>query len=416
VRVRVLLFALLLAVVCGTSLVGDEHWNRFRGPNGSGVSTATTIPTTWTDTDYNWQVDLPGGGASSPVVWGDKLFVTAADAAKLQRMLLCYSCADGKLLWSQAFRYTKDKKHTRNTYASNTPAVDAERVYTLWQSPKSSQLLAYDHGGQEVWRIDLGPYQSGHGGGLSPIVVDGLVVVNHAHEGNSFLLGVDAATGKERWRVPRERIKASYSTPCVFTDASGQQQLIFTSWKQGITSIDPATGSVLWERGVFEPDDIEKRCIGSPVVSDGVIYGTCGFTTGRKLLVALAPAASAQGSDAKELFRVDRGVTHMPSPLVHAGRVYSWTDAGVVYCFDAKTGETIWQKRLGGNFSGSPICIDGKLYCLSEDEEMVVIATGDKFQELGRVQLDSGSSSTPAVSGGVLYFRTAGKLYSLGGK
>jgi outer membrane protein assembly factor BamB len=331
-------------------------------------------------------------------------------------MLLCYSTLDGKLLWSQGHPYAKEKKHARNTYATSTPAVDMARVYTLWQSRESSQLLAYDHAGQEVWRVDLGPYQSNHGGGLSPIVVDGLVVVNNAHEGDSFLLGVEAATGKERWRVPRARVKASYSTPCVYTDASGKQQLIFTSWKQGITSIDPASGSVLWETSVFEPDGIEKRAIGSPVIWEGVVYGTCGFTNGQKLLVAVKPPTLGGGADAKELFSIERGITHMPSTLLYNGRIFNWTDAGIVYCFDAKSGESIWQKRLGGNFSGSPICVDDKLYCLSDDGEMVVIAAADEFQELGRAKLDSGSSSTPAVSDGIMYFRTDARLYSLGGK
>jgi len=416
VSVRVASLALFFAGLCCASLLGDEPWSRFRGPNGSGCSEAQTIPATWTANDYNWQIDLPGGGASSPVVWKDKIFVTAASESKLERMLLCYSTADGRLLWSRGVPYVKEKKHARNTYASNTPAVDAERVYTLWQSRESSRLLAYDHAGQELWRFDVGAYQSGHGGGLSPIVVDGLVVLNNAQEGDSFLLGVDAATGRERWRVPRDRIKASYSTPCVLTDANGKKQLIFTSWKQGITSVALTTGSVLWEKSVFEPDGIEKRSIGSPVVSNGVVYGTSGFTAGKKLLVALDASSSSTSGDVKELFRTERGVTHMPSTLVCYGRVYNWTDAGVVYCLDAKSGETIWQKRLGGNYSGSPICVNGRLYCLSEDEEMVVISAGDEFQELARVKLDSGTSSTPAVSDGILYFRTDGKLYSLGGK
>ncbi len=407
--------ALVVASLLTAVLQADEPWNRFRGPNGSGVSTTTTVPTTWTDTDYNWQVALPGAGASSPVIWGDKVFVTAANDTKLERMLLCYSAADGKLLWSHAFPFTKEKKHARNTYATNTPAVDAQRVYTLWQSREGSQLLAFDHAGKELWKLDLGPYSSGHGGGLSPIVVDGLVAINNAHEGDSFLLGVDGATGKERWRIPRLKVKATYSTPCVLAGADGSNQLIFTSWKQGITCVDASSGKVLWEQNVFEPDGVEKRAIGSPVTANGLVYGTCGFTAGKKLLVALDPSASGDEGGKKEVFRTDRGTTHMPSTLVFNDRVFNWTDSGIVFCLDAHSGKLIWQGRLGGNYSGSPICVNGKLYSLSEDGEMVVIAAAEELVELARIKLDSGSSSTPAVSDGVMYFRTDGKLYSIGG-
>ena len=413
VFVRRFTIVLALVLVSANPSGGDEPWNRFRGPNGSGISTATTIPVTWTDADYLWQVELPTG-ASSPVVWEDKIFVTGADVDKLERSLLCYSATDGKQLWARSVPFTSEKKHARNSYATNTPTVDAKGVYTLWQSRESSQLIGYRHDGGELWRLELGPYSSNHGGGISPIVADGIIALNLAHEGNSFLLAVDASTGKEHWRIPRTKSKATYSTPCVLAAEGGKRQLIFTSWKQGITAVDLASGTVLWEQNVFEPEGIEKRAIGSPVTSDGLIYGTCGYTGGKKLLVALDPSAKTESGEVKELFRSERNTTHMPSTLVFNGRVFNWTDSGVIVCLDAKTGKTVWQARVGGNYSGSPICIDSKLYCLSEDQEMVVIAAADEFQELARIKLDSGSSATPAVSNGVLYFRTDHKLYALG--
>ena len=397
----------------GQRPAADGVWDRFRGPNGSGISAATTVPASWTDADYNWRVQLPGRGISSPVIWGSKLFVTAANQDKLERSLLCYATEGGKLLWQRGVPFVAEKKHARNSYATGTPAVDAQRVYTLWQSREGSQLISFDHDGTQLWQYELGPYKSGHGGGISPVVVGGLVALNNAHEGDSCFLGIDAATGKQRWRVQRDTEKASYSTPCMFTGVDGHAQLIFTDWRHGMTSVEPETGKILWEQDTFESGDGEaRRAIGSPFTAEGIVYGNCGFVNGKKFMAAMKPGPA--GSEPELLFRLERTVNHMPTALVYQGLLYLWTDAGIILCADAATGKTVWQARLGGDYSGSPVCVGGRLYCLSEDGEMVVLATGDKFQELSRIKLPEGSSSTPAVAGGVMYFRTESQLFSLG--
>jgi outer membrane protein assembly factor BamB len=415
----------LLIVICGWSLalyatggLAAEAWNRFRGPNGSGVGQAAGLPNTWTDADYRWTAELPGRGISSPVVWGERLFVTAADETKLERSLLCYSAPDGKLLWSQSVPFTKEKKHQLNSFATNTPAVDEARVYTVWQSREAAELLAYDHDGRLLWTHPLPPYKSGHGGGISPVVVDGIVALNYNQEGESALIGVEAATGLERWKVKRQSAKANYSTPCVFTDAANRPTLVFTAWRHGMTGVDPATGKVVWEKpDLFQPDDGEaKRSIGSPFTDGKLIYGTCGFVGGKKLLLALKPQTGGGNAEPDVAFKIERNVNHMPTALVHDGLLFMWSDAGIVVCAAADTGKTIWQERIGGNFSGSPICVDGKLYCVSEEGEVVVLAAAKEFAELGRVKLGEGSSSTPAVADGTLYLRTYSKLYALGPK
>lgn len=391
-------------------------WDRFRGPNGSGVAENIKLPDTWTDADYRWTVDLPGQGLSSPVVWGDRLYIASADETKLERYVLCYSTRDGKLIWQNASPFPKEKKHLQNSYATNTPAVDAKRVYHLWQSKTDSQLLAFDHDGKLLWTSPLGAYKSGHGGGISPVVVDDVVAINYLQEGESRLIGVDAATGSIRWSVPRKSVKASYSTPCVF-EAGGSKQLIFTSWSHGVTSVDPATGAVLWELDTFDATDGEaKRSIGSPLTQGGVIYGNCAFVNGKKFMVALKPDAANPTSSPAELFKLDRTVNHMPTAVAYAGLLFCWTDAGIVLCVDGITGETVWQKRIGGNFSGSPIVAGGKLYAMSEDGETIVLAASREYAELGRVPMSEGSRSTPAVADGTMYLRTFTKLHALAGK
>jgi outer membrane protein assembly factor BamB len=412
------LLTAVLVVSLTSSTLADDNWPRFRGPNGSGLSDLKGLPTTWTEKDYRWSVDLPGTGNSSPVVWGDRLFVTAANEEKLERFLLCYSTRDGKLLWSHGLPFTAEKKHKHNSYATSTPAVDADRIYAFWQSREASQLLAYDHRGTLLWSHDVGPYKVGHGGGISPIVVDGVVALNLNHEGDSCMLGVDAATGKQKWRVPRDAVRASYSTPCVYTDAAGHDSLIFTSWKHGFTAVDTQSGSVLWEiADVFGRNDEEdKRSIGSPFVAGGMIYGNCGFVGGKKYMAALKPNADSVNAPPETVFRVERNVNHMPTGIAVNGLLFLWSDAGIVVCTRADSGKEIWTERIGGNFSSSPVCIDGKLYCISDEGEAVVIAAADKFEELGRTMLDEGTSATPAVAGDALYLRTVTKLHALPAK
>lgn len=407
-----------LMIAASFASADDSAWNRFRGPNGSGISPVRGIPTAWTAADYRWTIDLPGTGISSPVVWGDRLFVTAADEEKLERSLLCYAVKDGKLLWSRSVPFAKEKKHRHNSYATNTPAVDETRVYTFWQGRGASQLLAYDHDGALLWTYEAGPYKSGHGGGISPVVVDGVVALNLNHEGDSRLVGVDAATGKKRWSVPRDAVRATYSTPCTYADATGRNVLIFTSWRHGFTGLDPLTGKVLWEvTDVFDAKDEEdKRAIGSPFVADGLAYGNCGFVGGKKIMAAVKLDSAASGKPPEAAFRVERNVAQMPSGIAYDGLLFIWNDAGIVVCVKADTGKTVWTERIGGNFSCSPVCIDGKLYCVSEEGEVVVIAAAEKFEELGRTMLDEGSAGTPAVAGDTLYLRTYSKLYALPAK
>ncbi|QDU25550.1 outer membrane biogenesis protein BamB [Anatilimnocola aggregata] len=404
-------FALTLALALVTASSGAEEWNRFRGPNGSGLSTAAGIPTTWTEKDYRFQIDLPGSGNSSPVIWQDKLFVTAADAQKLERYLLCYSTGSGGLLWQKSWPLEKEKKHAKNSYASNTPACDAERVYTIWQAKERSQLLAFDHLGQELWKYDLGRFESNHGCGTSPIVVGDVVVVNNNQEGeSSFLIGVKAATGEQAWKIPRAQVKATYSTPCVFRNAQGKDEVIFSSWHEGITSVDPTTGKINWEKDVFERDQ-EKRAIGSPIVAGDLVLANCGFAGGKKFLVAMRP----NGETAAEEYRLDRMVNHQPTTIAVGDLLFLWNDQGVVSCVHAKSGQSVWQKRVGGNYAGSPICVGKALYAMSQDGELVVLAAAEEYQELGRMKLPSGSSATPAVGSGLLWLRVEDKLLALGG-
>jgi outer membrane protein assembly factor BamB len=402
-----------MIVLLMAATASAQEWPRFRGPNGDGISDAKTVPVEWTETDIRWRAALPGEGISSPVVWGERLFVTSAEPDLGRRHLICLRATDGDELWRQSATFSPYKKHTVNTFATSTPAVDAERVYQVWQSAESSVLLAFTHDGSPAWEFALDAFSEGHGGGISPIVWNDLVVLACDQQGPSYLVAVDRKTGQQRWKTPRRSKRAGYSTPCVYHVPGRPDELIFTEWKHGITGVDPRTGSVRWEVPCFGQQT--ERAIASPIIAGDLIIGTCGFVTSDKHCVAVRPSESGRVSEAKEVFRVERGAPHLPTPLAYNGRLFLVTEKGIASSVRLDDGEVVTTKRIGGNYSASPICIDGRLYAVSDDGEVVVLKADDSLEVLARNPLGEPSRATPAVSGGRLYLRTMSQVLCLGG-
>lgn len=386
-----------------------QEWTRFRGPNGTGISDAKNIPAAWTGEDYRWQVDLPGVGHASPVIWGKKIFLLSADNDNATRIALCVDADDGRIVWSRTFTSTKHTKHQLNSFASASPAVDESQVYFAWSTPEEYTFVAFDHDGNERWKLNLGPFLSQHSCGTSPIVYEDLVILGNDQDGDSSLVAVERATGSIRWRVPRRKDVVAYSTPCVYHPPGGQPQLIFNSGAHGISSINPVDGSTNWELDVFD-----KRSVSSPVIAGGLIFGSCGSGGGGNYVVGIRPGAP--GVAPELAYKVTKSAPYVPTAVAKNDLLFLWSDQGVVTCVDAATGNQHWQQRVGGKYYGSPVCADDRLYCMSADGEAVVLAASPEYELLGRVPLDDPSHSTPAVSGGVMYLRTFSKLFALGGK
>ncbi len=405
---------LLTLVLAGLCNEGDgQEWTRFRGPNGSGISEAKTVPVKWAADDYNWIAELPGRGHSSPVVWGDKLFVTSCDDESATRYLLCINTKSGAVDWQREFKFASYKKHKNNSYASSTPCVDENAVYVVWHSKQSSPLIALDHAGNPLWKHDLGPYLHGQGGAASPIVHEDLVILAHDQKEPSFLLAVDRQTGKPRWQIPRQGKRACYATPCVLTSADRTDEIIFTHCYEGIVGVDAKTGKQNWHIDVFGRDP--QRALASPVLTDDLVVATSGGVGGKRQLVAVKPSGLGTDIAVSERFRTTRQAPHVPTPLVYKQWLFMWSDQGIVSCLDCATGQPIWQKRVGGNFFSSPVCIDGKLYGIDLDGNLSVIAAAADYELLARISLGRRSKSTPAVSGGTLFIRTESHVYSIGG-
>lgn len=391
-----------------------EEWNRFRGPNGSGVSNATTVPIEWSEDDYNWVAELPGKGHSSPIAWGSRIFVTCADEKAATRSVICLDSANGSEVWRKDIAFDPYRKHKNNSFASSTPAADADHVYVLWHSKTSSPLIAYTHAGEKVWEYELGPFLHGQGGASSPIVYEDSVLVANDHQSGSFLLAVDRNSGKERWKIDREGKRACYGTPCVNRPDNRPAEIIFSHCYEGIIGVDPKTGDQNWHIDVF--GRASQRALGSPVIAGDFVVASSGGVNGDRQVVVVHPQVSEDDVAVREVYRVTRQAPHVPTPLVYGDWIFLWSDSGIVSCVARDSGDIVWQKRVGGNFFGSPVCVNGRLYCVDLEGEVVVIAAANEFEELARNPLDHPTRATPAVCNGALLVRTESHLFSIGGK
>lgn len=412
--VAVVLSWLLVAA----SAVPAQEWTRFRGPNGTGESETTTIPASWTEATANWKIELPGVGHSSPVLWGRKLFLLSADPKTATRYVLCIDGETGRTLWRRDYPGVPHHLHANSSYASSTPAVDAQRVYVAWSDPEFTRLMALDHEGNEVWTVNLGPWVSQHGFGSSPMLYDDLVVLHCSQEDSkgtdprqpkeSFIVAVEQHSGKIRWRTERTIKSASYSVPSVRKNAAGQDELVCCSQGEGIFALDPKTGKENWSLPVFT-----MRTVSSPILVDGLILGTTGQGAGGHYLVALEP-----GPQPKVAYEVRQNAPYVPTPVRRGDLVFLFEDRqGHVSCIHAPDGKVLWFKpRVGTAFFGSPVRAGDKLFCVDTSGTVVCLAADREFKELGRTELKELCRSTPAIANGKMYVRTISHLWCVGGK
>jgi outer membrane protein assembly factor BamB len=415
----------LLLLVSGLAFpcqaADSNTWTRFRGPNGSGVSDDESIPAQWSEENIRWKTTLPGQGHSSPVVWDDKIFLLSADPDTAMRYVLGISAANGNILWKRDYAAAKHALHPKSSYASVTPAVDEERVYAAWADPQHNWLCAFDHDGNELWKTDLGGWVGQHGFGTSPVLLGDLVILTSSQEPEKraggdeptdcFIVGVDRATGEVRWRTPRKIDTASYSVPCIRKNAQGKEELVFLSTAEGIFALDPKTGQETWssDKAMGHPA-FTMRTVSSPLLYKDIIYGATGSGGGGNYIVAYRPGQT------EPVFEIKKEMPYVPTPVIYEDLMFLWSDKGIVTCIQAETGKTVWQKRVGGNYSSSPIRCGKKIFCVDEEGTVVVIAAGNKFQELGRHAFGEKSHSTPAVADGKMYVRTVSHLYAISGK
>jgi outer membrane protein assembly factor BamB len=368
-----LVFACFVVVV---NLAAASNWPRFRGPNGTGHSDALTIPIKWDDQSILWKIELPGPGNSSPVVWNGRLFVQAASPDGNERMLLCVDTKDGKIQWVQKLEARPYKKlHKLNTHASGSPGVDAERVYAVFWDGAKQFLNAYTHDGKPVWSKDLGIFTSEHGAGSSPIPIGDKVYFNDDQDGKATIRCFDGKTGETVWAVNRPFHRTCYSSPLLRTFPDGRKPELIVVSTKGITGYDPDTGVQHWDWQWDFKTKLLLRTVASPIYEHGIVFATSGDNpTGPRHMVAVRPGDSAPSLVWENL----KDFPYMSTMVGYGKHIYFCNDKGTAGCYEAETGKRAWFERvdsagnrLEGDFSASPVVIDGKVYAINDKGEVM---------------------------------------------
>ena len=386
---------------------GENYWPRWRGPSGQGVVEEGEYPDTWSDTtNVLWKTAVPGTGHSSPIVWGDRIFLTTSRNRGQRVSILSFRRSDGELLWeTDAPDGRPEYTHGKNSPASATVTTDGERVYASFGS---RGMLAVDFDGTVVWHREFGHIDNYHGPAGSPLLYRDTVIIYQDQNGGAFVTALDTRTGETRWRTDRAA-SVGWGTPIAVT--VGDHDELIVSSQRHVRSYDPSTGEELWNCGgnLFE-------VIPTPAVGHGLIFCSSG-RAGPTL--AIKPGGQGDVTDTHVEWKTTRGSPFVPSPLVYGDYLYLINDmSSIITCLNAKTGEAVWQERLGRprreGVSASPIVVGGKLFVTNDDGQTFVLKTGAEFELLHINDIGARMLASPALVDGTWYFRTSNELIAVG--
>lgn len=384
-----------------------RYWSRWRGPSGQGLVDGSGYPDKWSDTEnVVWRVPVPGEGNSSPIIWADRLFLTASRDEGRRLSLLSYRISDGKLLWETPVdQQGVEHVHGKNGHASATPVTDGERIYASFGT---HGLVAFDFDGKILWQQAVGKLDNYHGSAGSPILYRDRVILYQDHQGDSFVAAFDQKTGKIAWRTGREA-KTGWGTPVVIR-AGARDELIVSSQHQ-VDAYDPENGKLFWTvRGnKFE-------VIPTPVVGHDLVFASSG-RAGPTL--AIRPGGSGDVTDTHVVWTSPKGSPFVPSPILVGDYLYMMNDIlSIVTSYEAKTGKLAFQGRLGTErkegFSASPVAVDGKIFFTNDEGETFVLNAGSDFELLHVNRLNARTLASPALVDGRWYFRTENELICIG--
>jgi len=400
-----IVLALLLALT-GVAVRADD-WPQFRGPTGQGHSAERGVPLDWSESrNVSWKTPVPGRGWSSPVVAAGRVWLTTsikANGASLRA--LAYDVETGREAVNvEVFRIrSAELLNPKNSHASPTPIVEGDRVFVHFGAEGTAALST---SGEILWKTRF-PYQSQHGNGGSPVLYGDLLILSCDGSDDAFVVALDKRTGKVRWKTSRRQPwDQAYTTPLVIRVGERDQIVSVGAYRAG--AYDPQTGKEIWR--VSYGDGFSN--VPRPVYGHGLVYIATGFQ--QPSLMAVRPDGTGDVTRTHVAWTLRRAAPLTPSPLLVDEEIYVVNDGGIASCLDAKTGETYWQQRLGGEYSASPVFADGRIYFLSEEGTATAIAPGRVFRRLATSTLDGGALAPMAVSGGAIFIRTDTHLYRIG--
>jgi len=428
--VRRFMLAMVLLPVWSALLAAGEnskHWERFRGPNGAGISDDKNTPVKFgPNENLIWKADLPGAGNSSPIVWGKQVFIHTTSGDGKLRGLICIDAGTGKIRWQKNIPGVPAKIRADSSFASSTPTTDGKAVYVAFWDGKNVVLKAYDFDGESLWTKELGVFNSQHGPGASPILYREMLIFANDMDKDDFttkvpndrpaiLMALDKRTGKLVWETPRVAERACYSAP-FFLRRAGQKapDLVVTS-TTAVTGYDVNTGTKLWEakgwQGPFGKGPL--RTVASPALVGDVLCICSGGDAGRYTIGLQLPGADTD--QPKRVWENRKDFPYVPSPLANGEHFYFVNDAGLAGCYHARTGKRVWFERLSeSGFYASPLLIDGKIYATNSSGDVYVFAAEPTFKVLARNQFGETVRATPAVADGKLYIRGDRHLFCVG--
>ncbi len=412
-----------LCCLAGVAWIGAAaDWPAWRGPDANGVSLDRSVPTHWTKTEnVRWRTPLAEPGNSTPVVWGDRVFLTQPLKQQNRRTLLCLDRRSGKVLWQSGLSWADpEPTHATNPYCSASPATDGKLVVAWFGS---AGLAAYDFNGRELWRRDLGRQKHTWGYGTSPVLDGDRVFLNFGPGDRAFLIALDRNTGKTLWQVETpagagmkfsnwtpEDMYGSWSTPLVIRSGGGQQ--LISSWPNRVSAFDPATGKVLWSC-----DGLGDLVYPSPLYSNGIVVAMGGFG-GPSL--AVRTGGSGDVTQTHRLWRLPKSRQMIGSGVILEGRLYVVDNGGIAECFELETGKVLWTQRLrgqseaGGGVWSSPVLNEGKIYVMNKSAEVFIFKASPQFELLASNALGEETNSSVVIAGREIFLRTHAALWSIG--
>lgn len=390
-----------------------ENWPAWRGAKGDGISQEKNLPVEWsTNKNVRWRVELPEPGNSTPIVWQDRIFLTQPLKSEKQRALFCFDARTGKKLWQSGVVVTANERtHDTNPYGSASPVTDGQKVISWFGS---GGVAAYDLEGKELWRTDLGEHSHRFGYGGSPVMVGDVVILNFGPGNREFLVALDKATGKERWRhtsktPSAEDIHGTWSTPFI-VDWKGQTQVI-SALRGELAALNPSNGEVIWHT---TGHGIQAKT--SPIVGEGIVISSGDMQSSE---VAVRLGGSGDITDTHTLWKKNPPKRRIGTGVIHNGRYYGIQTAGIADCLKLETGEMVWEERLTGSGANnavwsSPILADGKLYIMNQNGDVFVLRASENFELVALNSLKEQSNSSVVPSGGHLFLRTHKALWCIG--